>query len=75
MSSKLHLFLIFKFILEILIAFEIDQLSALEHTVRKCLVISTSDHVHLWVDISTLDHLEVMREIASEINLFVAQGF
>ena len=75
MSCELHLLLVFKLILEVLITFEINQLSALEHTIRQSLVVSSTDHVDLWVDVSALDHLEIVWEVASEIDLLVAERF
>ena len=72
MSGELHLLFVLEFILEILVTFEVNQLSALEHAVRQGFVVSATDHIDLWVDVSALDHLKVMWKIASEVDLFVA---
>lgn len=48
-----------------------DELSALEHRIRKCLVITATNHEGFWMLDTNLDHLEIMWEIASEVNGFV----
>lgn len=75
MSCKLHLFLFFKFILETVIASQFFELSALEHGIWQSFIVSTSNHKNLWVDVTNLDHLEIVWKVASEINWSVAQLF
>lgn len=48
-----------------------DEFSALEHRIRKRLVVTSTNHEGFWMLDTNLDHLEVVWEIASEVNGFV----
>ena len=71
MSGKFHFLFIFKLKLEIGIISKIYELTTLEHAVWEGLVITSSNHKTFWFFDSTLYHLEIMWEVASEINLLV----
>lgn len=70
-SGILHPFHLFE--LEIVVDCRLvwDQLFAHEHAVWKGLVVTTSKHENTWVLDTNLDHLEIMREVASVFDIFV----
>jgi hypothetical protein len=70
-AGKFHFLLIFKLKLEVGIISKIDEFATLKHAVWEYLVITSSNHKTSWILDSTLDHLEIMWEVAYEINLFV----
>lgn len=66
-SGVLHTGLVLEVHLVLWLVEGTDELSTLEHAVGQCLVITTSDHVHFWVLLTQLNHLEIVREVASEV--------
>ena len=73
MSSILHTGLVLKVHLEGWLVEWTDKLSALEHAVGQSLVITSSDHVNFWVLMTQLNHLEIVWEVASEVNGSVSE--
>ena len=67
MSGVLHTGLVLEVHLVLWLVEGTDELSTLEHAVGQCLVITTSDHVHFWVLLTQLNHLEIVWEVASEV--------
>ena len=72
-SSEPHALLLHKLQIELGRVGLGDHFSALEHAVRQSLEVSAANHEYTWCDLANLDHLEVVREIASELDELVLE--
>lgn len=75
MSSILHSFSILELEKVLWVAIWCKKFSTLEHTIRQWFVISTSDHIDLWINSSKLDHLKVVWEVWFKLNSFMSKTF
>jgi len=53
----------------------VDELTALEHTIRESFVVATANHEYTWLLNTHLNHLEIVRKVAFEIYELVHAGF
>lgn len=68
MASILHSPSVFELPSELVVVERLDQLTALEHAVWKSFVVTSSNHEDSHGFSADLDHLEVVREAALEVN-------